>query len=139
MNYKSQCSSCPPNGQCTKCWESDGEPDVNTNPPTKPDIEPRDELEKLLIVCLGSLMIRSEEYPNVEEIIAAIKPTLSTLIATKQLEARVDENWLVHKQAIRVADENGGSLRHNKITLEAVVYWTKHRISELTKKASKEA
>ena len=83
--------------------------------PTKPDIEPQDELEKLLIVSLGSLMIRSEKPPTVEEIITAIKPTLSTLIANKQLE---ELNFILDNAS------GGGSWRRVIIG----------RISELTKK-----
>lgn len=97
------------------------------------------------------------KHPNISRLEAAENyPTLDTIAKFAQVfgveigdlisdfpnheverlvrEARIDENWLLIKQAHKVADENGGGLRRTKVTLEAIIYWTKDRISVLAPK-----
>lgn len=57
--------------------------------------------------------------------------TLLSIVQESNRQARIDENWLLAKQAHKVADENGGSLRKTKVSLEAIVYWSRARIKAL--------
>lgn len=104
----------------------------------QPDPSNTEQLEQAVLKLIS-------EYGGAWERPAHINPLtngevtreIMALVATHTAEAvraaRIDENWLLIKQSHKVADENGGSLRKTKCSLEAIVYYAKNRLAQLKK------